>query len=253
MAGDNLMLLWQVWGTDLWELYHKVTFDGPNRLIIVNDDELNIDVKVDIYSDWKEWALQRDYLKFLPACRSVGGDPTVGGNFLGSTFFTINDWRIVVSDSTIFDGNLFSDDFDSPFLAAEGAVVARQQFSNLVDTVGATIDPDDIIAAGLVTSGDLVTQTTNINNFTQTTTDNQTTILQNDLSAISGALPGDVITQLNSTNYDGVPYGDIMSILLSMAQGRIVEQSTGVFEFYSQDNSTILYTLTKSGNERTRS
>ena len=208
------MLLWQMWGDDLWQLYHKVTFDGPNRLIIVNDNQLDIDVKVDIYSDWKEWALQRDYLKYLPACRGVGGDPTVGGNFLGSTFFTINNWRIVVSDSTIFNGNLFSDDFDSPFLAAEGAVVARQQFSNLVDTVGATIDPDDIIAAGLVTSGDLTAQTTDINNFTQTSIDNQTTTLQtdingvtNDISAISGALPGEVVTQLNNTTYDGVPYG----------------------------------------------
>ena len=258
------MLLWQMWGDDLWQLYHKVTFDGPNRLIIINDGELEIDVKVDIYSDWKEWALQRDYLKYLPACRAVGGDPTVGGNFLGSTFFTINNWRIQISDSTLFKGNLFSDDFTTPFIAVDDAKVARAEFSNLVDTVAAQVDTGDLISAGIVTSGDLTSQTTDINNYTQTATDNQTTALtntinsqtttiQNDLSAISGALPGEVITQLNSTTYDGVPYGDIMNIVLSMAQGRIVESATGVFEFYAQDNSTILYTLTKSGNERNRS
>lgn len=234
---------------DLWSLYHKVTFDGLNRLIIVNDGELNINVKQDIYSDWKEWALQRDHLKWLPAMRAVGGDPTVGGNFLGSTFFTINNWQIRISDSTVFNGNLFSDDFDSPFTALAGTKIARSQFSNLVDTVSAQVDTGDLISAGIATSGQIDTQTTTINNSINT----QTTTIQNDLTSISGALPADVITQLNNTNYDGVPFGDIMDILLSMAQGRIREASAGVFEFYAQDNSTILYTLTKSGNQRTRS
>ena len=243
------MLLWQIWGNDLWQLYHKVTFDGPNRLIIINDGELDINVKEDIYSDWKEWALQRDYLKFVPACRAVGGDPTVGGNFLGSTFFTINDWRIQVSDSTLFTGNLFSDDFDSPFITAEGAKVARSEFSNLVDTVSAQLDPDDLLSAGIATTTNITNQTTTLTSATNS----QTTTIQNDLSAISGALPADVITQLNSTTYDGVPYGDIMNIVLSMAQGQITESSSGVFEFYAQDNSTVLYTLTKSGNQRLRS
>lgn len=265
------MLLWQMFGNDYWTLYHKVTFDGENRLIIINDGELNINVKQDIYSDWKEWALQRDHLKWLPAIRAVGGDPTVGGNFLGSTFFTINNWQIQISDSIVFDGNLFSDDFDSPFVALGNTKIARSKFSNLVDTVSAQVDTGDLILAGIATSGQIDDQTTTINNSidTQTTTINnsintqtttltntinsQTTTIQNDLASISGALPADVITQLNNTNYDGVPFGDIMDILLSMAQGRIREASAGVFEFYAQDNSTILYTLTKSGNQRTRS
>jgi hypothetical protein len=68
---------------DLWSLYHKVTFDGLNRLIIINDDELEIGVKIDLYSDWKEWALQRDHLKWLPAMRAVGGDATTVETFLG--------------------------------------------------------------------------------------------------------------------------------------------------------------------------
>ena len=232
---------------DLWNLYHKVTFDGINKYIIINDGELDIDVQIDLYSDWKEWALQRDHLKFEPAMRSVGGDPTVAGAFLGATFFTINNWRIVISDSTVFDGNLFSDNFDSPFITTEGAKVARSQFSNLVDSV--QINSDDLITAGIATTTNIDNQTTTL----QTDTTNQTTTLQNDLASISGALPQNVITELNNTNYDGVPFGDIMSIMLAMAQGRIVENGTGVFEFYAQDNSTILYTLTKSGNERLRS
>jgi hypothetical protein len=190
--------------------------------------------------------------------RSVGGDPTVGGAFLGATFFTINDWRIVISDSTVFDGNLFSDNFDTPFITQEGAKVARSQFSNLVDSV--QINSDDLITAGIATTTSIDNQTTTIEtDITDQTTaltntiNSQTNTLQSDITAVSGAIPGNVITELNNTNYDGVPFGDLMNIMLSMAQGRINESSSGVFEFYAQDNSTILYTLTKSGNQRLRS
>ena len=248
------MLLWQIWGDDLWQLYHKVTFDGENRKIIVNDGELDIDVKIDLYSDWKEWAQKRDHLKYLPAMRAVGGDPTVAGAKLGSTFFTINNWQIVISESTVFDGNLFSDDYDTPFITADGAKVARSQFSNLVDAVN--LNASDLITAGIATTTNIDDQTTTL----QTDITNQTSTLQTDISgisneiaAVSGALPQDVVTQLNSTNYDGVPFGDLMNIMLAMSQGKIVENGTGVFEFYAQDNNTILYTLTKSGNQRLRS
>jgi hypothetical protein len=223
------MLLWQMWGDDLWTLYHKVTFDGPNKLIIINDGESSISIQDDIYSSWKQWISLRDYLKFVPACRSVGGDPTVEGNFLGATFFTINDWQIQISDNTEFVGNIFSDDFASPFKTEESVKLAQAQVSNLIDKI--SIDYDDLIAAGIATTGTISEQTTTI----------QTT------------LPTGVVNELNNTQYDGVPFGDIMDILLSMAQGRILENGTGVFEFYAQDNSTILYTLTKSGNERNRS
>lgn len=223
------MLLWQIWGDDLWQLYHKVTFDGPNKLIIINDGESSISIEDDIYSSWKQWAKLRDYLKFIPACRSVGGDPTVEGNFLGATFFTINNWQIQISDNTNFVGNVFSDDFTSPFTTEGQVKLAQAQVSNLIDRV--SINYDDLIAAGIATTGTISEQTTTI----------QTT------------LPTGVVNELNNTQYDGVPFGDIMDIILSMAQGKIIENGTGVFEFYAQDNSTILYTLTKSGNERNRS
>jgi hypothetical protein len=74
----------------------------------------------------------------------------------------------------------------------------------------------------------------------------------NTLDALNNSIPSGVVTQLNNTTYDGVLYTDAIVTLLSMAQGRINESNSGVFEFYSQDNSTLLYTLTKSGNERLR-
>ncbi len=223
------MLLWQIFGNDYWNLYHKVTFDGPNKCIIVNDGESLVNIQDDIYSSWKEWSLLRDYLKFEPALRTVGGDPTVEGNFLGATFFTINDWSILISESTNFVGNIFSDDFPTPFKTEDGVVLATSHVSNLIDKI--SIDTNDLILAGIATTGDITNQTTTIQN----------------------TLPTGVVNELNNTEYDGVPFGDIMDILLSMAQGRILENGSGVFEFYAQDNSTILYTLTKSGNERNRS
>ena len=248
------MLLWQIWGNDLWQLYHKVTFDGVNRLIIVNDGVTEINIQTDIYSDWKEWVQVRDYSKFFAACRTVGGDPTIGGNALGATFFTINNWQILISDNTTFTGNIFSDDFDSPYKTAEGTKIALSEVSNLIDRIG--VQTDDLIAAGIATTTNITDQTSTLqtDNSNQTNTittaiTNQTSTLQTDIAD----LPADVVTQLNGTNYDGVPFSDLMAIMLAMAQGRIIESSTGVFEFYSQDNSTILYTLTKSGNERNRS
>lgn len=51
----------------------------------------------------------------------------------------------------------------------------------------------------------------------------------------------------------GKDFEQVLKELLAMANGRIVESSPGVFDFYEQDNSTVIFTLTKSGNERTRS
>jgi len=79
---------------NLWQLYHKVTFDGVNKLIIVNPGVTTLNVKTDLYSDWKEWVRNEDYLKFLPPFNTVGGEPIVGGQSLDVTFFLINGWKI---------------------------------------------------------------------------------------------------------------------------------------------------------------
>lgn len=72
----------------------KVTFDGPNRLILINEGETEIDFREDVYSNWKEWTQARDNAKFLPALTVVGGDPLPGDRILGTTFFLENGWRI---------------------------------------------------------------------------------------------------------------------------------------------------------------
>jgi len=195
---------------DYWLLYLKVSFDGVTKLITVNSNESEIDVRDDLYSAWKRWSLTRDNLKYINAMRSVGGDPTVAGEFLGSTYFVTNGWQIVLTNGVTIVGNIFSDDFDTPYLTEEGVVIAYSKVSNLIDKVAPTTETLSEVATS-------------------------------------------VINTLNTGTYDGVSFENIMPILLAMAQGKIVNSSSGVYDVYAQDNSTILYTLTESGVERLRS
>lgn len=79
---------------DYWNLRHKVTFDGVNKLILINNGETSIDVQRDIYSSWKEWDLLETNTRYLPALNTVGGEPTIAGQKLDVTYFLINGWRI---------------------------------------------------------------------------------------------------------------------------------------------------------------
>src|SRR6056300_321219 len=71
-----------------------VTFDGENKLILVNQDVTYLEVGADLYSSWKEWVQVRDIAKYIPAFSIVGGEPLGGGTFLGVTYFLENGWRI---------------------------------------------------------------------------------------------------------------------------------------------------------------
>lgn len=49
------MLLFNFANWYYWEDFPmKVTFDGPNKRILINRGEISIKVKEDIYSNWKE-------------------------------------------------------------------------------------------------------------------------------------------------------------------------------------------------------
>lgn len=118
----------------------KVTFDGVNKLIIINFGETSIDVAVDIYGDWKEWVLQDDNAKYTVAISAIGGDPIGGGRYLGSTFFLENDWKIRPYEGNhvlTVTGNLYTRDSSSPFVPTLGSynVLTSMQVSNLIDTV----------------------------------------------------------------------------------------------------------------------
>ena len=107
MPGISMFYGW--W--EYWELRHKVTFDGVNKLILVNEGETSLDVQTDIYSDWKEWAQTEDNLKYLPPLDTVGGEPTIEGQRLDVTYFLINGWKIKPYTGT-YDLTLIGNIFD---------------------------------------------------------------------------------------------------------------------------------------------
>lgn len=116
----------------------KVTFDGLTKTIIVNDGITELNVKRDIYSQWKHWVLTGTNAKFLEALRSVGGDPISETKKLGSTFFLLNGWRIKPYESShrlLIDGNLYTDPAgDSPVIPTNGNYNVVVEYSTSVLT-----------------------------------------------------------------------------------------------------------------------
>lgn len=142
---------------DQWLNPQKCTFDGANKLIIVNPGEEYIDVKVDIYSDWKEWLQTADNLKWDQALRVVGGDPLPGGIYLGATFFLMNGWKIKPAEADgnlTIDGNIYSEDGLNPVVSTEGNYnvrvdMIRSNIINVVDPVEATVPSAEDNAAAV--------------------------------------------------------------------------------------------------------
>ena len=128
------MLVWSSFG-DLWELGHPVTFDGENKLVIVDPSITEINFQTDIYSNWKEWVRLLDNAKWDAALRTTGGDPLTGSQLLGSYFFFINGWRMVVSHGMTIEGNVFSDDFPNPFITLDNVELATNVVSSLTTQV----------------------------------------------------------------------------------------------------------------------
>jgi len=106
-----------------WLLYHKCIFDGENKLIYVAPGESTINVKTDLYSDWKEWVQVDQNSKFEPALRTIGGDPLGETQYAGDMYFLINGWQVVIDHYTEINGILYSDDFPSPYIIQPGGGV----------------------------------------------------------------------------------------------------------------------------------
>ena len=80
----------------------RVDFDGVNSLIVVKSGVTELDVQVNLYSDWKEWVSEPSpnvNSKFLEAFRTIGGDPVTAENLAGDTYFLTNGWRIRPQES----------------------------------------------------------------------------------------------------------------------------------------------------------
>ena len=88
-----------------------VTFDGANTVITLPSTG-TYDAEIDLYSDWKEWVLQGDNAKYLPAFDATGGDDIGAGQEIAPYFFLRTDlgWSIKAPEQdgdVIVQGNLF--------------------------------------------------------------------------------------------------------------------------------------------------
>lgn len=132
----------------------KVTFDGERQLIIVDPGITDLDVRSDIYSEWKRWFKTGDNSKFLLAMRIVGGDE-LPDDQLGLTYFLMHDWKIrpYEGDHRLkIRGNLYKQDKSDPIADTIGdfKVTVSMRVSNLIDMIGTsgatsgevTLDPD---------------------------------------------------------------------------------------------------------------
>ena len=124
----------------------KVSFDGSDKSITILSSYSNISVKEDIYSVWKEWSIIPSNMMFLPAMRSIGGDPIGAGKFAGDIYFLINGWRIVVDHPVEVTGVIYHDDNMDVFdILPSGSVI--NVVSSIVQTVstsGSSINIADI-------------------------------------------------------------------------------------------------------------
>jgi len=143
----NTVLNYGHW--DLWQLYQKVTFDGANRIIRVNPDVTQLDIKTDIYSDWKDWVNSKDdNAVWLPAIRTIGGDPTVEGQFAGDIYFLINDWKLYIDLTKVkVTGVLFSDDYEAAYFSYDDVIQYPVQVSSIVSGSAQLVNSDSITQA----------------------------------------------------------------------------------------------------------
>lgn len=124
---------------EAWELRDKVTFNMFTRVISVNAGVISLDIKVDVYSAWKRWALADDNNKIGVVVRAIGGDATIGLLKAGDIYFLLNGWLLAVDlSTTAIVGSLFSDDFDTPLIDFDGNPVFQSFVSNLVAGVSST-------------------------------------------------------------------------------------------------------------------
>lgn len=144
----------------------KVTFDGSNKLIIVDNGITSLSVQVELYSDWKEWLKESDNSKFLPAMRTVGGDPTTGAKSVAPYFFLTNGWKIrpYEGDHTLtVEGNLFVDEPETygynAFVSTLGGFTVMINMSTTSDAImaetgtsGLTSEESAQLLKGLTTS-----------------------------------------------------------------------------------------------------
>ena len=115
-------------------------FDGNKKLIVMEDGEKYIDVRL-MYQKWKQWSSDQENIVYPLALKYVGGDELEDDNHrLGITYFLINGWKIKpyeANHTLTIEGNLYSDDKLPPVIKTDGSynVLVVSKVSNLIDMI----------------------------------------------------------------------------------------------------------------------
>jgi len=103
----------------------KITFDWTNKTMTVVDWTETINVESELYSEWKRWSIDDNNTKFEQAFRTFGWDETVPWQLAPKYFFLTNGWRIIVDDdNVVVASNLYTDEWNSPFILKNWAAVS---------------------------------------------------------------------------------------------------------------------------------
>ena len=124
----------------------KVIFNGDSKLMVLNTNVNEINIGIDIYSEWKRWVQISDNSKYLPAFSVIGGEFISNTKKLGSTYFFINGWKLrpYEGNHTLqIDGNLYSDDGSVPFVDTIGTYNV-----NVISTVSAIVEREIFTDSG---------------------------------------------------------------------------------------------------------
>jgi len=91
----------------------KVTYDYTNKLFIAKAGVTEIDVQVDLYSDWKEDCLDDTFFfGMVQPLRTTGGDDLGGGKIIAPYFFFLNGWKLRPDEANhtlTISGNWYDD------------------------------------------------------------------------------------------------------------------------------------------------
>lgn len=144
-------LVWGAWSPD-WALYNKVDFDGINKIIYVNPNVTELDIRFDVYSAWIDWVVLRDNAKFTVPIRVTGYDPIGGGQFTGDTYFLTNGWKLAVNLANVkVTGVLYSDNYTTAYytheLVPQYPATVASLVNNVTNTIPASVSAEAIAIA----------------------------------------------------------------------------------------------------------
>lgn len=132
-----------------------MTFDGPNKLVILSSATLDLQV---LWSNWKDWLLAGN-AGYALALDTVGGEPIdpAAGTMIPLYLFVLNGWKLrpMEADHTlnVTNGSLLVDGGGDPFVSTLGDYTVRIRYQQPVQAMGystgggSAIDYDQLASA----------------------------------------------------------------------------------------------------------